>query len=122
VSRERFKDSEELPPLAYEAVVVDLGRFDDDSQPVTSLALNRVDAPSVVAKSKGPNQSKAMTALREWMRNHPDDDHISSLDMAALMKAHGINRQRKPEVLNFLVNARVLTASIGGHTVDRSML
>lgn len=122
VSRERFKDSEELPPLAYEASVVDLGRLDEDGEPITSLALNRIDAPPVAAKSKGPNQAKAITALREWMRNHPDADHIASADMTALLKAHGMNRQRRPEVLNFLVNARILTPSIGGHTLDRSML
>jgi hypothetical protein len=53
VSRERFKDSGDLPPLAYRADVVDLGEIDDDERPVTSLALVPIDSSTVAAESRG---------------------------------------------------------------------
>jgi hypothetical protein len=59
VSRERFKDSERLPPLAYIAKVVDLGRLDSRGKGVTSLVLVNTDpasipsAPQRDAKSAG---------------------------------------------------------------------
>jgi hypothetical protein len=122
VSRERFKDSPALPALAYEAKVIDLDRCDRRGLPVTSLALITTDAPVVSTKPGGANQQKALTALREFHRCNPTAVFISSLDLAALLKAQGIDRKRRPEVLNWLVNAGVLTASVGGHTFAPSIL
>ncbi len=79
VTRERFKDTPSLPPLAYEAKVIDLGRLDSRGRPVTSLALVMADAPPTLsAKGKGRNQGKVGIALKEWIRNHPGDGHITA--------------------------------------------
>jgi len=64
VSRERFKDGAALPPLAYEARVVDLGREDQYGEAVTSLVLHSTDAPAIKPKAAGKNQEKARIALR----------------------------------------------------------
>lgn len=123
VSRERFKDTPSLPALAYKARIVDLGRCDSYGEPVTSLAIEPTDTPPVKPAGKwGRNQLAAIGALKEWARAHPDSSHISTPDMAALLKAQGIRHQRRYEVLNSLVNARILTASIGGYTFDREAL
>ena len=125
VSRERFKDSPALPPLAYEAKVIDLGRTDQYGEPVTSLALTSSDSAASTlgnAKGRGKNQDAIMVAVKEWARSHPDMDIISSIEMLALCKAHGISAKRKPEALNFLVNAGLLSPSIGGHSVNRGAL
>jgi hypothetical protein len=122
VTRERFKDCEALPPLAYQARVIDLGRADDDGQPVTSLVLAE-NAPSATKpRAAGANQQAALVALREWSRANPASYVIDSATMTALLKGQGIGAKRKPEVLNWLVNASVLTPSVGGHTVNRDAL
>jgi hypothetical protein len=121
VSRERFKDGSALPPLAYEARVVDLGRRDQYGDPVTSLALHSADMPAVRTRP-GKNQEKAVGALKEWVRTNASATHISSIDIAAVFKAQGLAKNRRPEVLTYLVNIRALTPSIGGFSIDKAML
>lgn len=116
VSRERFKDTAALPPLAYEAKVVDLGRVDRYGEPVTSLALVTSDTPAPPnMKGRGKNQEKVLVALREWYRTQPEATHISSIDIRALCKAQGVGHKRQPEVLTAFVNSRILTPSVGGY-------
>lgn len=115
VSRERFKDGAALPPLAYEAKVVDLGRDDSYGEPVTSLALISADGPPPPAKGRGKNQELVLVALKEWYRAHPGETHISTIDIRAICKAQGVGRQRQPEVLTSFVNSRVLTPAVGGY-------
>lgn len=116
VSRERFKDTAALPPLAYEARVVDLGRVDRYGEPVTSLALVTSDTPPPPnMKGRGKNQEKVLVALREWYRVQPSATHISSIDIRALCKAQGVGHKRQPEVLTAFVNSRILTPSVGGY-------
>jgi hypothetical protein len=122
VTRDRFKDAPSLPPLAYEAKVIDLGRLDAYGEAVTSLALISTNAPAPKPKVKGANQEKAITALKEWARVNPDAGHISSVDMRDVLKAQGLTYKRRPEVLTHLVTIRVLTPSVGGYTIDRLML
>jgi hypothetical protein len=123
VSRERFKDGPALPNLAFEAKVVDLGRVDSYGAPITSLVMCSTE--EMAARPKllgGKNQERATVALKEWCRANPDSNHITSIDVRALFKAQGMDNKRRPEVLNYLVNAGALTASIGGFTINARML
>ena len=122
VSRERFKDYAALEPLAYTGEVIDLGRVDSHGEPVTSLALHSSQAPPVALKITGRNMTSAVTALREWCRTRPDARHIATPEFGELLKAHGIDRRRRLEVINGLVNLRVLTAAVGGYTIDAKVL
>jgi KaiC/GvpD/RAD55 family RecA-like ATPase len=117
VTRDRFKDTAALAPLAYEAKVIDLGRNDKRGKPVTSLALVTTDAPVLSSKGKGRNQGKVVIALKEWTRNHPTETHISSPDIRAICKAQGLTRQRAAEVLESFVALRVLSPSVGGYAL-----
>jgi hypothetical protein len=122
VSRERFKDAPALPPLAYEAKVIDLGRIDQYGEPVTSLALVTTEAPALSAKGKGRNQGKVIIALKEWVRNHPNEPHISSTDIRGICKAQGLPRQRTAEVLESFVAQQVLSPSVGGYALHSEYL
>lgn len=122
VSRERFKDTPSLPPLAYEARVVDLGRLDQYGDMVTSLALHDTDAPAPQVKGAGKNQNIAMVALTEWARI-TDKNHITTAELVEVLRAQGIkDRRRRTEVVAFLTQAGVLGASVGGHIVNREAL
>jgi hypothetical protein len=122
VSRERFKDYPALDPLAYAAEVIDLGRCDAHGERVASLVLRSTDGQPVKARAAGKNQQRAAAALGEWLRANPAATHIPSDEIRAVLKTQGVSRQRQPEALNWLVNARVLTAAVGGYSVDRGML
>jgi hypothetical protein len=115
VTRERFKDAPAMPPLAYEARVIDLGRLDKYGEPVTSLALVSADAPPITLKGRGRNQEKLIVALKEWYRTNPEATHITSIDFDGICKAQRIDRKRRREVLDSFVNARILTPSVGGY-------
>src|SRR5262249_52890184 len=70
VSRERYKDSAALAPLAYLAEVVDLQRVDRYGKPVTSLVLKNADAAAMIPAKKvselrGKAQRQLLAALRE---------------------------------------------------------
>jgi len=123
VSRERFKDTPSLPPLGYEARVIELGREDEYGDPVTSLALYATDAPVLQAgaKAAGNNQRAVMAAVREWARTH-DQPAIHSDELRSIHRTAGIARQRVAELNNFLVNAGILTPSVGGFMVNRGAL
>lgn len=69
VSRERFKDSGDLAPLAYRAQVMRLGE-DEDSQPVTSLVMQPIDPDTVATESRGTQprglrQRELLKALKD---------------------------------------------------------
>ena len=122
VSRERFKDGAALPPLAYEAKVVDLERQDAYGEAVTSLVLHSSDAPVEKPKTAGKNQQKATVALKEWLRSNPEATHITSTAIRDVLKAQGLTFQRRPEVLTYLVNIGALTPALAGYTIDGAML
>ena len=121
VTRERFKSTPSLPPLAYEAKVVDLGRLDAYGDRVTSLVVFDTEAPAPAARV-GKNQQKALIALTEWARNNPAAEHISSISITEIFKAQSIDSKRRKEVITYLTTIRILTPSIGGFTFDRAML
>lgn len=110
--------------FAFSLKPVPIGQHSVTGEIITACVVEYVNAPPSTATrlAWGKNQLKALTALREWARVNESAALITSLDMAAILKAQGIGRQRRPEVLNALVNARIISPSTGGHTFDRGAL
>lgn len=67
VTRERFKDSPELPPLEYARRIVDLERFDEDGDLVTSIILDESEDKLEAKMPEGKNEQ----ALWLELRAHP---------------------------------------------------
>ena len=68
MTRQRFKDSPELPDLTFKLETVDLGRTDADGMPVTTRVLVKTDAPAYrpkVVALKSPNQQRAFAVVKE---------------------------------------------------------
>jgi hypothetical protein len=95
---------------------------DEFGDPITTVITEPADAPPRKAAARGANQQKALTAVREYCRAHPDALMIDAAEMRDIMTAHGIGRARRPEVLQFLCVAGVLTPSVGGHALNREAL
>lgn len=116
------RDLAPLEPFAFNLVPVTLGT-DSYGESVSAVVVEHSGAPipkrfSVIGK----NQTAALAAITEWART-TDDLVITNIALADLLKKQSItSRQRRPEVINFLVNGGILTKSIGGYTVDRSIL
>ena len=105
------------------AKTVDLGRVDSYGEPVTSLVLEATDPlPEKPKGVWGRNQAAAVTALKEWSRSHPGVTLISTIEFNALLSTQGIRPKRRREIQDSLVNARILTPSIGGWTFDPAAL
>jgi hypothetical protein len=52
-----------MPPLSYEAKVVDLGRIDKYGEPITSLALQSTDTIALRPQVSGKAQKTLLAAL-----------------------------------------------------------
>jgi hypothetical protein len=126
VSRERFKDTPSLPPLGYEARVMDLGRMDICDEPVTSLALFSTEAtpmsPSTFRKQAGKHQQSAVAALREWTRVNPGAAEITTAAVSQLLNTLGMDRRRKSDVLNSLRKANFLVEADNGFKINQEGL
>jgi hypothetical protein len=117
----KARDLEPAPDFGFTLEAVEVGR-DADSLPRYAVVVSHSDAPPPSrSRPVGANQERTLTAMREWVRGHPGAKHITSNEMRSLLRAHGLDNRRRPEVLNYLVNARILTSSVGGYTVDAEM-
>lgn len=126
VTRERFKDSPSLPPLDYQAEVIDLHRLDDDGQPVTSLAL--VPSTTTLAdvkadakrKPQGPNEEAAHAAVIELAGSAPPaavafEDALRAA-VERIPRAEGKEDRRRETVrraLGSLIERKVLRGVMG---------
>lgn len=64
VTRERFKASPELPPLAYEPKIIQLGYSDDEGAPVTSVVLTPIEQTGVPpSKELRPEHREALAIV-----------------------------------------------------------
>lgn len=122
VERSRFKDAPELPPLVYRAEVVDLGRLDDDGQPVTSLVMFEADAQTSHAAAVKAPGGKAQQAILRALRNRQDEASgplIWTLeDMRKMGRELGQHRNTARSAVDALVCSGLLTACVGGHRLS----
>jgi AAA domain-containing protein len=116
VTRDRFKDSPALPPLAYCAKVVGLGRIDRYGEEVTSLVLWEAQAAEVIASKpalRGEAQRKLLAALQE---HSPDGSAIWTLeDIRSIgTKKLKLHKSSARSAANFLTMSGHLGATAGG--------
>jgi hypothetical protein len=109
--------------FGFDLMPVRIGENAHTGEPVFSCVVEHTTAKAPAAVSiRGKNQMTAVTALREWAREHKGVSHITTADITALLSTQGINRQRRPEVLDALCNAAIITRSIGGFSFDAGAL
>ena len=119
VSRERFKDSGDLPPLAYQAKVIDLGELDDEGRPITSLALTPVDSSTVASEKRGPvprglRQRELLGALRALQSSSDQPLVWGPNELRRLARDLGMPKQTAQDTCA-AVATFYLTASVGGY-------
>lgn len=117
VSRERFKDAAELPPLNYQVQVVDLGYCDDYGEPVTSCALVATDAIPEIKKPelRGKAQRQLLAALRA--RNQAGKIWTLN-DMRAVGRELGLHKNSARAASEALAFSPFMTQTVGGYTLN----
>jgi hypothetical protein len=117
VTRERFKDSPALPPIAYAAQVVDLGRLDRYGEPVTSLVMHDAGIVATLAAVKGTElHGKAQRQLLAALKaNAGDGAGIWTLtDIREIGRKAGLNKGTARSAAEALTFTPHLTATVGG--------
>jgi hypothetical protein len=117
VSRERFKDTASLSPLAYEAVEVDLGRADKYGERVKSLVMRQTDAAPVKAEAHSPTgktQRTILNALRERQKKSEVDLIWTVEELRSIGRECGLNRHSVHDAVEKLMLSPFLVASVGG--------
>jgi hypothetical protein len=124
VSRERFKDSGDLPPLAYRADVIDLGEIDDDDRPVTSLALVPIDSSTVAAEARGYaprglRQRELLSTLKDLQSKSENVLIWGPHEMRRIAREMGMSKQTAQDSCAALAHF-YLRASVGGYRLPDS--
>jgi hypothetical protein len=116
VSRQRFKDSPTLPPLAYTAEVIDLGRTDRRGEPVTSLIVRDADASTFIAAARPALHGKAQKQLLGALRAQAKDGAgIWSLtDLREVGRKAGLHKNTARAAADALAASPFMVASVGG--------
>lgn len=119
VSRERFKDGGDLPPLAYRAEVIGLGEVDDDERPITSLVLKPVDHETVQTQTRGSQprglrQRELLKALKKIQSKATSPMVWGPNELRRIARDLGMSKQTAQDTCA-AVATFYLTATIGGY-------
>jgi hypothetical protein len=118
VTRQRFKDTGELPNLAYEAEVVDLGAADRYGERLTSLVMRQSVAqgekPISAQAPQGKAQRTILLALRERQKRSETPVVWTVEELRQIGRECGISRQSVHDAVEKLVMSPFLTATVGG--------
>lgn len=118
VTRQRFKDTGELPNLAYEAEVIDLGAADRYGERLTSLVMREAAAqaerPIAAQVPQGKAQRTILLALRERQKKSDTPLVWTVEELRQVGRECGLSRQSVHDAVEKLMMSPFLQASIGG--------
>lgn len=124
VTRERFKDTASMQPLAYEAVEVDLGRVDRYGEAVKSLIMRPTQA--VVATKRVVPQGKVQKMILDALRaRQKAADHPlvwTMTDLRQVGKECGQSKQSVHRAVESMAMSPFLTSTIGGFKLSEEGL
>jgi hypothetical protein len=118
VTRQRFKDTGELPNLAYEAEVIDLGAADKYGERLTSLIMRQsvaqTEKPITAQAPSGKAQRTILMALRERQKREEYPLTWTTEELRAIGRECGISRQSVHDAVEKLMLSPFLVATVGG--------
>jgi len=127
VSRERFKDSGDLPPLAYRADVIDLCEIDDDGRAVTSLCLTPVDSTTVATQERGHaprglRQRELLGALRDLQAKSEKPLMWGPPELRRIARDLGMKRQTAQETCAAVASFYLTACAFGGYRLPDEVM
>jgi hypothetical protein len=123
VTRQRFKDTGEMPNLAYEAEVIDLGAADRYGERLTSLVMRQTAAqsekPVAAQVPQGKAQRTILLALRERQK-HAESELVWTIEeLRQVGRECGLSRQSVHDAVEKLMMSPFLQGTIGGSKLVR---
>jgi hypothetical protein len=119
VTRQRFKDTGELPNLAYEAEVIDLGAADRYGERLTSLIMRETVAqgekPIANQTPQGKAQRTILLALRERQKRSETPLVWTIEEMRQIGRECGLSRQSVHDAVEKLMMSPFIVAGVGGN-------
>jgi hypothetical protein len=116
VSRERFKDSPSLSPLAYKAESVDLGRLDQYGKAVTSLVVRGSDVIPMRAPPTGKAQRALLAELERLVNTGVEPLGIWTQEvLREKARVLGFSKSTSRDAVIGLVNMQFLKPTVGGY-------
>ena len=118
VTRQRFKDTGELPNLAYEAEVIDLGAADRYGERLTSLIMRQSSAkaerPITEQLPQGKAKRTLLLALRERQKRADSPLVWTIEELRSVGRECGLPRQSVHDAVENLLLSPFLTPTVGG--------
>jgi hypothetical protein len=102
----------------FNLVAVTIGTDPEDGSPITSCVVATAEAQAQRKPLNGKHPPALLAGLREWCRAHPGQEYIAHDDVSAACKAQGIDRKRKTETINALVDKGYLYPATGGFRLE----
>jgi hypothetical protein len=124
VTRERFKDTASMQPLAYEAVEVDLGRADRYGERVKSLVMRGTEVVTVARRIEPPGKVQRMilAALRARQQESETPLVWTMGDLRQVGKECGASKQSVHKAVEAMAMSPFLTSTIGGFRLSEEGL
>lgn len=118
VTRSRFKDSPELPPLTYRAVQVTLDHLDESGQPVTSLALEPCEPAATTPATPKTSRARKVGAAEAKYRGvlhrlAGAEGVVDEEQLTAELRTAGVSRQAARKIRDRLEEVGTLTNAGG---------
>jgi hypothetical protein len=115
VTRERFKDSAALPPLAYRAELVDLGRQDRRGNHIRSLVMVEAEATVAVRPAISGKNQKRLLAELERLSGEPGCIGIwTEGELRKIGRDLGMGKQSASDAVHGLRALGYLVQTVGG--------
>jgi hypothetical protein len=117
VTRERFKDTASMQPLAFEAHEVSLGRADRYGEAVKSLVMRETNTPGKAAVAHSPQgkaQRTILSALRERQKKSETPLVWTVEEIRQIGRECGLSRQSVHDAVEKLMFSPFLKSTIGG--------
>lgn len=124
VSRERFKDSSDLAPLAYRAEVIRLGEVDEDGYDITSLVMTPIDPQTIATEARGYQprglrQRELLKALKEIQAKSPTLCIWGPAELRRIARELGMSKQTAQDSCAALAQF-YLKPGVGGYMLEDS--
>jgi hypothetical protein len=118
VTRQRFKDTGELPNIAYEAEVIDLGAADRYGERLTSLIMRessaKAERPITEQLPQGKAKRTLLLALRERQKKADSPLVWTIEELRSVGRECGLPRQSVHDAVENLLLSPFLTPTVGG--------
>lgn len=115
------RDLPTLPAMSFELRAVSIGRSSRRGKEITACVVDHREIPALRPEPRGKNVQQLLAGIREHVRAS-GHDLVATLELLAIAKAQGLNRNRLSECRGLLERDGWLIPATGGLRLQTSKL